>query len=429
MEQQSDNNLDALFQKAAEEYPLKTNSKNWGIVAAKLHPSPISLQTKKNKKWQYAALLLLLLGGSFFIVDRLNKKQTTGDVNQQNSLSHKKDNSKQQLENKTAGNQPIVSSDKNDNLTEGKDVTNKHISSGRINTTFGKNEINKAELSNQEISDASEQIQLNGQSKLSADKNKLTQSEFLKEDASSSANKNMQQPEKTIAQNSNKEIKPNPDTKDNIASTNNRKSTHVNMRPQPKTFYGMFFFSPDFSTVKFQHINKPGYSIGVALGYRINNRLSAELGLQRMHANFYSDGKYFDRSNIKLSPSAKLDALNGTHKLTAIPVALRYNLFKNNYHFFATAGTTVALMTHTEKYDYNIIKNGRQKDVYRKFNALTGTKFFSSVNVSFGYQAPVSKFFDVKVEPYFQAATKGLGIGNLPVNNFGINVGIIKDLK
>ena len=48
MEQQSDNNLDALFQKAAEEYPLKINNKNWDIVAAKLHTSQTVVQTKKR---------------------------------------------------------------------------------------------------------------------------------------------------------------------------------------------------------------------------------------------------------------------------------------------------------------------------------------------------------------------------------------------
>jgi len=87
MEQQSDNNLDALFQKAAEEYPLKTNNKNWGIVAAKLHSSSTIVQAKKSKKWQYAILLLLLLGGSFFIVDSLNKKQVISHAVKQSSIS------------------------------------------------------------------------------------------------------------------------------------------------------------------------------------------------------------------------------------------------------------------------------------------------------------------------------------------------------
>ena len=81
MKQQSDNNLDELFQKAAEEYPLKTNNRNWDIVAAKLQTSRTVLLNRKSRKWQYAFLLLLLLGGSLFIVDSLNKKQAISNTN------------------------------------------------------------------------------------------------------------------------------------------------------------------------------------------------------------------------------------------------------------------------------------------------------------------------------------------------------------
>ena len=99
MEQQSDNNLDALFQKAAEEYPLKTNNKNWDIVAAKLHTSPTASSTKKSKKWQYAALLLLLfLGGSIVIIDSLNKKQTISTCYNKASLSQKNKSNTTQAE-------------------------------------------------------------------------------------------------------------------------------------------------------------------------------------------------------------------------------------------------------------------------------------------------------------------------------------------
>jgi len=191
----------------------------------------------------------------------------------------------------------------------------------------------------------------------------------------------------------------------------------------------MLFFSPDFSTVKFQHVNKPGYSIGVGLGYRINNRISAEIALQRVHANFYSDGKYIDTSNLKLKSAKALDALNGNNKITEVPVDIKFNLLKNSDNLFATVGTTVALLTHAEKYDYNVIRNGSPHDVYREFSATTGTKFFTSINFSVGYQAAVSNKLNIKVEPYYQAATRGLGVGNLPVSNFGVNIGIIKDLK
>jgi hypothetical protein len=427
MEQQSDNNLDALFQKAAEEYPLKTNNRNWDIVAAKLHTSPTGFQTKKSKKWQYSVLLLLLLGGSLFIITNLNKRGSAVAVNHQRSTSENNKNESKQQKQNNINNQPSasISTDNNNDLAHVNAITKTGISLQRTNA-FSENKVSlSSKPINKQTNDFLDQIQPGTQPKLTAENlnNTITQLKLQTGNIPFITNQ-------SIANQSDKETRQNTDIINNHVSANNRKSKHVSLQPQPKTFYGMFFFSPDFATIKFQHINKPGYSIGIGLGYRINNRFSAEIGLQRVHANFYSDGKYFDTSNINMKRSRKLDALNGNSKLTEIPVALKYNLLKNNNHFFATGGTTVALMTHTEKYDYNVIKkNGAQKDVYRKFNSTTGTKFFSSVNVSLGYQTSVSNFFDVKIEPYFQAATKGLGIGNLPINNFGVNIGIMKDLK
>jgi hypothetical protein len=414
MEQQSDNNLDALFQKAAQEYPLKTNNRNWDIVAAKLHTSSTVIQTKKSKKWQYATLLLLLLGGSFFIVDSLNKKQAIS-YSEQSSLSQKnKSSNKQRKEYKANKNQPSEALDENNNLTQVISISKPYVHSANQAMSFKNDASINPELLNKESDNSLAQIQLSMQPKsLVANSN----NNFI----------DLNQPKNSAPLITNKNIIQNADK---TVNAKNKKSNHINLRPQPKTFYGTFFFSPNFATIKFQHINKPGYSIGIGLGYRINNRISAEVGLQRVHANFYSDAKYVDKSNLKLKRPETLDALNGNNKLTEVPVALKYNLFKNNYHFFATAGTTVALIMHAEKYDYNIIKNnGSPKNVNRKFSALTATKFFSLVNLSVGYETSVSNQFNVKIEPYFQAATQGLGIGNLPVNNFGVNIGIIKDLK
>jgi hypothetical protein len=362
MEQQSDNNLDALFQKAAEEYPLKTNNRNWDVVAAKLRTSLTVVQTKKSKKWQYSILLLLLLGGSFFIVDSLNKKQAISYTIKQSSLSKKnKSNNRQQNRYKTNKSQPSKDLSKNNNIAQVISISKSYVHSASEGISFKDNTLVNPELLNKEDDNFLAQIQLKPKSAADNSNNSFVALNQLKNDAPSTTNQSIQNLEKT----------------NTTVNARAEKSKYINLQPQPKTFYGTFFFSPNFATIKFQHINKPGYSIGIGLGYRINNRISAEIGLQRVHANFYSDAKYVDTSNLKLKQPAALDALNGNNKLTEVPVVLKYNLFKDNYHFFATGGTTVALIMHSEKYDYNVIKNnGSPKEVYRNFSAVTATKFF-----------------------------------------------------
>jgi hypothetical protein len=421
MEQQSDSKLDALFQKAAEEYPLKTNNKNWDIVSAKLHAAPASFANRKSRRWKYSVLIVLFLAGSFFVVKSIHKKtadilgkQTTTPLKTKNGDSRKTPDisttSPSELSVNRITEQPIT-------VKTNPLLTNTDISFQGKKTSSNINLVNldkeKVEASQQPINYQSEST------------NNLNSSlENLNH-----INNNPVSINKNILVSADKSL---PITNESNSSTNkaNEKSIPVKFRLQPKTFYGMFFFSPDFSTVKFQHVNKPGYSIGIALGYRINTRLSAEIGLQRLHANFYSNRKYVDTSNLKPKSAAKhMEDLNGNNKITQVPIGIKYNLLKNNNHLFVTAGTTVALLMHAEKYDYNIVRNGSSRDVQRKFSAVTGTKFFSSINFSLGYQAAVTNIFNIKVEPYYQAATKGLGVGKLPISNFGVNIGIIKDIK
>jgi hypothetical protein len=418
MEQRSNNKLDELFQKAAEEYPLKTNNKNWDIVSAKLHSTPASLSNKKNRKWKYSVLMALLLAGSFFVVKNINKK--TADIHGKQTASHL--NSEKNNPQKKTG---ISKTSPSELLAKApehpKTVINNSILAGNADVFFQKkktsNDVSPINLEKEQIEASQQSVN------------------YLKENTN---NPDGSVEEFNNIQNNLAGINKNDlatDDESTVNETNSsdkagKKDAPIKFRLQPKTFYGMLFFAPDFSTVKFQHVNKPGYSIGVALGYRINNRLSAEIGLQRLHANFYSDKKYVDTSNLKpRSAAKKLENLNGNHKITQVPVAIKYNLLKNNDHLFVTAGTTVALLTHAEKYDYNLVRNGSLHDVHKEFSAITGTKFFSSINFSVGYQAAVTNMFDIKVEPYYQAATKGLGIGKLPISNFGVNIGIIKDIK
>jgi hypothetical protein len=366
--------------------------------------------------------LLLLLGASFFIVDSLNKKHEISYPIRQSPLSQKSKNGNNQENQYKAKNQLSKSLSKNNNgegnLTQVATASKSHVYSFNTNVSFKNKVLLNSEPLNKEIDNSLAHFDLGLQPKLSVDNLKPNIQKFN------------QLQNNNIPLITNKIITQALGKTDKAGNANTKKSNHIGLYPQPKTFYGTFFFAPNFATVKFQHINKPGYLIGIGFGYRINNRISAQIGLQRVQANFYSDAKYVDPSNLKLKPSLTLDDLNGNNKLTEVPVALKYVLFKNNYHFFGTAGTTVALITHTEKYDYDVIKNnGTPKDVYRTFSALTATKFLSSVNLSAGYETSVSNLFNIKVEPYFQAATKGLGVGNLPVSNFGVNIGIIKNLK
>lgn len=111
------------------------------------------------------------------------------------------------------------------------------------------------------------------------------------------------------------------------------KKQAIRLKPSYK-LYGSLYGGPQFSMVKFQQINKPGYKIGISLGYRINNRFSVELGLQRERLNFYSDGKHIDTSMLRLKANTAIENVNASSKITSVPIALKYNFSsKRTGHF------------------------------------------------------------------------------------------------
>jgi hypothetical protein len=120
--------------------------------------------------------------------------------------------------------------------------------------------------------------------------------------------------------------------------------------------------------VKFQKIDKPGYKLGIALGYSINDRFDVEIGLQREHINFYSDGKYFERNALPIkSDDAILSNVDGHSKITSVPVTLKYNFASKKIgHFYTAAGINIVQITHTEVYDYIVSKNGTERDHSKK---------------------------------------------------------------
>ncbi len=428
MEQQSGNNFDALFQKAAEEYPLKTDNSNWNVVAGKLNTHKTSSLAGKSKKWQYAAMLLLLLAaGGFFYwnnkpvsgVSNLSRNQTVINSNKAEKSSVNHNQVKEILIAKNLHDQQNNTSLKN-SFPKQSNNNNPVLNNSISKTQFRKPE-SFATFKNRNKTSGISSV-ASQQSQTSANLPFASLNNSVPKTADAINNK-------TIAQ-LNTESTQNNETKnkntDNLKST---ESQHIKLVPQPKLFYGELFFAPDFSTVKLQNVNAPGYKAGVAIGYKISKRFSAELGLERLHTDFYSNAKYLDKSHLKLKPNTTVQFVNGKSKLTEVPIDIKYNLSKNNDHFFVTLGTTVARITHTEKYNYRVIKDGTQHEASKHFGALTGTEFFSDINLSAGYQTKLSGSFSLRAEPYYQVPLKGLGVGNLPVTNFGVSIGIVKDLK
>ena len=408
-----------LFWKAGSDYPLRTDSSDWDNVAAKLNAS--ANEPKANSRFlKYAFVFVLLLSASI-IFYKFQFYRDKIALNEQGATQHLKSESvnkprKLIIDNSTAlVDEKTNLSFKDFNLSKNQNKTSQPSNWSEIKVAAispGKTvAVTKKEMD--------ETVPL----------------KFNETTISSSEHTNDSNPiTGFVLENKNSVNFIDNTTVGNALNPDKVKSTNqvARFRPLPSKFYGTFYASPVFSTVKFQKIDGPGYKLGVALGYNLNKRFDIEIGLQREHINFYSDGKYFERKGLRMkSDRTVLNNVDGSSKITNIPVTLKYNLTsKRSAHFYTAVGINLLQITHTEVYNYTTVaKNGRERDRLKKYSSISDPKYFTGIIASAGYEVKVCNWVNMKAEPYYQIPIQNFGVGRLPVASFGINIGIVKHLN
>lgn len=403
-------NLEDLFKKAGKHYPLSTDSSNWESVESKMRAAAKKQTTRNFLKY---TIIILLISASSILFYQL--KLNTSALN-------KGQHDKQQLSQQLSSDKSNKSAAAKQNQTQftvdvkaGKAVKSSNIIYDNNSSTA----INEQQVSNGPV------MAILDSKEFSADITKCLNAHNASTVLPVISNKI-----KALNENKMYNEKLHPITVNDAASgsKNHLSKKAVKFEPSYK-IYGSLYGSPEFSAVKFQSINT-GFRAGVALGYKINQRFNVEIGLQRDRIKYYTNGKYFDKSGLKLKETTSLEKVNGESKLTSIPVTVKYNfLHSKNGNFYVAAGTNAVVVSHLENYDYTVSKNGNTDDRSRNYKSVTAPKYFSSINTAAGYQTNFSTWCNFKIEPYYQIPIKNLGVGKLPVSNFGVNFGIVKDLK
>jgi hypothetical protein len=406
-----------LFQKAGSDYPLRTDSSEWDNVAARLNAAVNEPKVTNSRFLKYAFVFLLLVSGS--IVFYKFQFYT-------NKIALKEQSTKQHV-NSGVVDKPVERTQNNNSASA--DITSLSIEDfdfkidqNKLAASADWNKIGFAAIRSTKTGSC---IRKNIKATVPL---KLSEAAL-----SSSGYTNQSDLATNIISEKNLDDIKNHTNVGHALNPGNVKSTRqlVKFRPLPSKFYGTFYASPEFSMVKFQKIDEPGYKLGIALGYSINKRFDIEIGLQREHINFYSDGKYFEKTALPIkSDDAVLSNVDGNSKITSVPVTLKYNFAsKKNGHFYAAAGINVLQIAHTEVYDYIVSKNGRERDHSKKYSSVSDPSYFTGLIASAGYEVKVCNWFNMKAEPYYQIPIQNFGIGRLPVASFGINIGVVKRLN
>lgn len=215
--------------------------------------------------------------------------------------------------------------------------------------------------------------------------------------------------------------------KDIAVQVNAAKKIKKKYRP---VFYIGIVAGSQFSKVKSTPFHNGSLDAGIIAGLQVNKRISIETGLLLSHKNYRSNGEYFklDKIGSSMPATMVINKMEGRSSLIEIPLKIKYNIInKRNFAVFSSAGVTSCILTK-ERNKYNVTYNGNEQKMTAEYQK-NDTKIPAVASFSIGYQHTLSKNINIRLEPFLNIPLQGIGMGSLPITTTGVHIAIVGHLK
>jgi Outer membrane protein beta-barrel domain len=461
-----DNDMDDLFQKAGELYPLKTTESDWDAVAGKLQDESFGDEnylsgltaggTRNKRRWLLLLLLIPFGLGIAYTSGLLNQKNKGSLSNKTSVLPDQKKNqagipatnnnagkSGETVSNKTSG-----ESRKTQTLsvihvvTEGRSKKELSSANGKLQTNAGRGkQLTTKDTGNSKtelVTDAGRGKQWTAKGTGNSKTESLSEAVGAKTDLNTSPSNNpsiqnqqvaLPVPPPASGQNETAAEKKNPEAAEKVKSDSADSITKLKKTDAKtntnKGFYVGLIAGPDISSVEFQSVKQSGFSLGATVGYRFNKKLSVETGFLFDKKYYYSDGAHYKNQQ----PGYTIINVDGNCNMFEIPLLLRYDFSSGQNHgFFAKAGFSSYLMTK-QNYSANSDYYGMPQPTASWTNSKHESYFFSVIQLSGGYEFSISRKTKIQIEPYVKIPLQGIGQGSMPISSAGIYFGITHSFR
>jgi hypothetical protein len=433
-----ENDMDDLFQKAGELYPLKTSEPDWKTMLGKLNEEGFGTQSipgmtaKRNRnklRWLFLLFLIPLgLGSiSYFSASKIHQVPNSLNINIKNNTKKQSDEVvvKPTIQNERVNPNLNKQTAVNEIVLQ-KESINRRLQKSYGNTTPGNNqrtEVNRSVSGNkQSLSNSSVIVSeiINDNLALS-ESPENSQPILQKPLAEKPLSLSVSSPDEMIS------VQGKPLSSTDTKPLNDAPSTINSKKPNNaisnKGFYVGIFGGPDLSSVKLQSVSQLGFSIGVSVGYRFNRRFAVETGLMWDKKYYYSSGEYFNKSETNIPTSVNILNMNGSCNMFEIPLNFRYDFATTVNHGFYVKGGLSSYLMKKENYSMLLEHAGYQHDSAYSYNN-SSRNLFSILQLSGGYDQKIGMNTNIWIEPYFKIPLQGVGVGSLPVSSAGIYIGI-----
>ena len=441
--------MDDLIRRAAEEYPLKTDSGDWDKLVSKMQADSgnKNIPGKKGNRRRYLLLLILIPlllicttyinnNSSGNINNQISKettvKQPVSNIDENRQIREKDKNNVQttKAHNKVAlsptlkQNENSVRDRATKLFTDNNNYRNNTVSVTKNNRLLQRKENRGLDITSainnnsaiQERNNSTDQESNNLAEKTTGSNNQLSSVAISPNQNTTTIDKNtnIAEDQKTI-------------TRDSISTATTTTTKEKKLKKKEPKLYAGLQAGPDFSMVKSTNVRGVGFSFGLLAGYNFSKKLAVESGLFWDHKSYQSEGQYFKTENLNW-PHVIILNVSGYCNMYEIPLNIRYNFSTNSKRtWFATTGLSSYLMKK-ENYDYNYERYGVYGKGNKEYNNTT-TDWLSIAHLSIGLQKKLGTIGDLRIEPYVKLPVNGVGIGSMPLRSTGIYLGITRPIR
>ena len=441
--QHVNNDMDDLFRRAAENYPLDTGSGNWNLVLAGLQEKQVvPLPAKKNHNRRFLFLLLLL--PLYLICNRpsaVSHQSGTGaeefsnGTNLQSGSAIEAPGPKEQNtgnagdvgSNKQQAGSKLVSPVQNGSLIETSTITAQGAAPVATKVIKRKQApgTNKNSVGN---AVAGGRIAANV---AAADTRDLQEQNVFEEDAPAETS--------TIEQELFRMKTTHIDPVDRslaIAALQPERNDLVSSEaaqqipvPPAKQWYIGIMAGTDLTTIKMQQTRDAGFEYGLLAGCEWNPKWSVEAGVFLTEKSYYTHGRYLRSAKVYRPANAEITDVEAQCRMIDLSLGAKYNFYRTRQSsWFATAGLSSYFM---KKEDYSYMYYYPQTGVnylYEHTYTNETRNMLSIANLSVGYSRQLGSFARLRIEPYVKIPIRGLGFGELPLLSTGIRAGFTRKL-
>ncbi|MCX6208287.1 MAG: hypothetical protein NTZ59_01995 [Bacteroidetes bacterium] len=428
---EDNNELENLYKKAAQDFPLKTGESDWQYVLD-------NLEEKEEKKpffWltKIGAIVSLLIAISALTVAILQNNTTTLSKNKKQEIAQIVDNNNQNKIDKEQLKAEITNTVykkiidslnvvKQKELLKSVDIKIQKNSEKEHHRILPLITINTPGSTNIKTSKSNratlQTAQFSSVASIAAD-NDLTKNQL-----SIVSNNLTKQKNVTIVQEDSNSIKK---TEKNV-TINNTNKPKIDSEKKSK-FYVGFLTSAEINTVGSKR--EPGsdepFDMGfsVIAGLHLSKKISIETGLAIRKKTYYTSSPKFNTEILPLK--GNMIGIEAENELIEIPFAVNMNLYTKGKHNVFTSIGASSYLVNKEFYEYEEEVNGTTNKENILFNT-TSSNFLATANLSLGYEFNLKNKFNLRFQPYINIPVNGLGKVKVPVTSKGFHIGVIYHL-